>query len=261
MSVLRHELEEGGNKHFRISREQTGTNLESDPSHSKSGNLRNLNFNGRCEKMNSQSRLVQQAKCLKSKGKEDIYLDTLFRVHTTCILLSPPKTSLLLPMLPLYFPGFCSYSNCRLMSEDLELGAGGEVCIQNCSPGKENQRSPSPFKKCENFLERRKVLTPKTQQILADMQGLHTFFPSADSYYGNRCGGSSTHNVKLTHGPVTASEHIPPHTPKSAGYGSICTPIFIDKFLSQPSCGFKYYFVEPFCRAILVLMTSKFQLK
>ncbi|XP_055466097.1 lethal(3)malignant brain tumor-like protein 4 [Psammomys obesus] len=63
-------------------REQTQTNLESEPSHATSENLCNLNFNGKCEKANSQSRLVQQAKCLKIKGKEDIDLDNLFREYS-----------------------------------------------------------------------------------------------------------------------------------------------------------------------------------
>uniref|UniRef100_A0A8C2LT66 L3MBTL4 histone methyl-lysine binding protein n=1 Tax=Cricetulus griseus TaxID=10029 RepID=A0A8C2LT66_CRIGR len=63
-------------------REQTQTHLESDSSHSKSENLRDLNFNGQREEMNSQSRLVQQAKCLKIKGKEDIDLDNLFREYS-----------------------------------------------------------------------------------------------------------------------------------------------------------------------------------
>ncbi|KAL4682308.1 hypothetical protein H8959_001863, partial [Pygathrix nigripes] len=64
--------------HDRL-REQTQANLESDSSHSKSKNLCSLNFNGKHEKVNSQPRLVQQAKCLKIKGKEDIDLDNLFR--------------------------------------------------------------------------------------------------------------------------------------------------------------------------------------
>ncbi|XP_069324354.1 lethal(3)malignant brain tumor-like protein 4 isoform X1 [Eulemur rufifrons] len=60
-------------------REQTQANLESDSSHSKLKNLCSLKFNGKHEKVNSQPRLVQQAKCLKIKGKEDIDLDNLFR--------------------------------------------------------------------------------------------------------------------------------------------------------------------------------------
>ncbi|XP_042765858.1 lethal(3)malignant brain tumor-like protein 4 isoform X8 [Panthera leo] len=64
--------------HDRL-REQTQANLESDSSHSRSKNLCSLNFNGKHEKVNSQPRLVQQAKCLKIKGKEDIDLDNLFR--------------------------------------------------------------------------------------------------------------------------------------------------------------------------------------
>nr|XP_055093868.1 lethal(3)malignant brain tumor-like protein 4 isoform X5 [Symphalangus syndactylus] len=64
--------------HDRL-REQTQANLESDSSHSKSKSLCSLNFNGKHEKVNSQPRLVQQAKCLKIKGKEDIDLDNLFR--------------------------------------------------------------------------------------------------------------------------------------------------------------------------------------
>uniref|UniRef100_UPI0016592464 lethal(3)malignant brain tumor-like protein 4 n=1 Tax=Halichoerus grypus TaxID=9711 RepID=UPI0016592464 len=64
--------------HDRL-REQTQANLESDSSHLKSKNLCSLNFNGKHEKVNSQPRLVQQAKCLKIKGKEDIDLDNLFR--------------------------------------------------------------------------------------------------------------------------------------------------------------------------------------
>ncbi|VFV32392.1 lethal malignant brain tumor-like [Lynx pardinus] len=67
--------------HDRL-REQTQANLESDSSHSRSKNLCSLNFNGKHEKVNSQPRLVQQAKCLKIKGKEDIDLDNLFRVPT-----------------------------------------------------------------------------------------------------------------------------------------------------------------------------------
>ncbi|XP_031224514.1 lethal(3)malignant brain tumor-like protein 4 isoform X2 [Mastomys coucha] len=63
-------------------REQTQANLELDPSHSKSENPCDLNFNGKCEKTNSQCRLVQQAKCLKIKGKEDIDLDNLFREYS-----------------------------------------------------------------------------------------------------------------------------------------------------------------------------------
>uniref|UniRef100_A0A2I3FZU1 L3MBTL histone methyl-lysine binding protein 4 n=1 Tax=Nomascus leucogenys TaxID=61853 RepID=A0A2I3FZU1_NOMLE len=64
--------------HDRL-REQTQANLESDSSHSKSKSLCSLSFNGKHEKVNSQPRLVQQAKCLKIKGKEDIDLDNLFR--------------------------------------------------------------------------------------------------------------------------------------------------------------------------------------
>ncbi|XP_054099955.2 lethal(3)malignant brain tumor-like protein 4 isoform X4 [Callithrix jacchus] len=67
--------------HDRL-REQTQANLESDSSHSKSKNLCSLNFNGKHEKVNSQPRLVQQAKCLKIKGKEDIDLDNLFREYS-----------------------------------------------------------------------------------------------------------------------------------------------------------------------------------
>ncbi|XP_006524479.1 lethal(3)malignant brain tumor-like protein 4 isoform X1 [Mus musculus] len=63
-------------------REQTQANLELDPSHSKSENPCNLNVNGKCENANSQCRLVQQAKCLKIKGKEDIDLDNLFREYS-----------------------------------------------------------------------------------------------------------------------------------------------------------------------------------
>ncbi|XP_008832926.1 lethal(3)malignant brain tumor-like protein 4 [Nannospalax galili] len=63
-------------------REQTQTNLESDSSHTKSGNFCNLNFSGKYEKVNSQPRLVQQAKCLKIKGKEDTDLDNLFREYS-----------------------------------------------------------------------------------------------------------------------------------------------------------------------------------
>ncbi|XP_051046640.1 lethal(3)malignant brain tumor-like protein 4 [Phodopus roborovskii] len=63
-------------------REQTQTYLESYSSHSTLENLHNLNFNGKCEEMSSQSRLVQQAKCLKIvKGKEDIGLDNLYREY------------------------------------------------------------------------------------------------------------------------------------------------------------------------------------
>uniref|UniRef100_H0WTP8 L3MBTL histone methyl-lysine binding protein 4 n=1 Tax=Otolemur garnettii TaxID=30611 RepID=H0WTP8_OTOGA len=64
--------------HDRL-REQTQANLESDSSHSKSKNICSLSFNGKLGKVNSQPRLVQQAKCLKIKGKEDIDLDNLFR--------------------------------------------------------------------------------------------------------------------------------------------------------------------------------------
>nr|XP_054366579.1 lethal(3)malignant brain tumor-like protein 4 [Mirounga angustirostris] len=67
--------------HDRL-REQTQANLESDSSHLKSKNLCSLNFNGKHEKVNSQPRLVQQAKCLKIKGKEDIDLDNLFREYS-----------------------------------------------------------------------------------------------------------------------------------------------------------------------------------
>ncbi|GAB5579369.1 lethal(3)malignant brain tumor-like protein 4 isoform X1 [Prionailurus iriomotensis] len=67
--------------HDRL-REQTQANLESDSSHSRSKNLCSLNFNGKHEKVNSQPRLVQQAKCLKIKGKEDIDLDNLFREYS-----------------------------------------------------------------------------------------------------------------------------------------------------------------------------------
>ncbi|XP_048968861.1 lethal(3)malignant brain tumor-like protein 4 isoform X4 [Canis lupus baileyi] len=67
--------------HDRL-REQTQAHLESDSSHSKSKNLCSLSFNGKHEKVNSQPRLVQQAKCLKIKGKEDIDLDNLFREYS-----------------------------------------------------------------------------------------------------------------------------------------------------------------------------------
>uniref|UniRef100_A0A2K6EKM7 SAM domain-containing protein n=1 Tax=Propithecus coquereli TaxID=379532 RepID=A0A2K6EKM7_PROCO len=63
-------------------REETQANLESDSSYSKSKNLCSLKFNGKHEKVNSQPRLVQQAKCLKIKGKEDIDLDNLFREYS-----------------------------------------------------------------------------------------------------------------------------------------------------------------------------------
>ncbi|XP_058533013.1 lethal(3)malignant brain tumor-like protein 4 [Ochotona princeps] len=62
--------------HDRL-KEQTQANLESDSSQSKQKNLRSLNFNGK-----HQSRLVQQAKCLKIKEKEDIDLDKLFREYS-----------------------------------------------------------------------------------------------------------------------------------------------------------------------------------
>nr|XP_044999979.1 lethal(3)malignant brain tumor-like protein 4 isoform X1 [Jaculus jaculus] len=68
--------------HDRL-REQTQANLESDASHSKSENFFSLNFNGKHEKVNNiQPRLVQEAKCLKIKGKEDIDLDNLFREYS-----------------------------------------------------------------------------------------------------------------------------------------------------------------------------------
>ncbi|KAM9055314.1 lethal(3)malignant brain tumor-like protein 4 isoform 2-T2 [Megaptera novaeangliae] len=67
--------------HDRL-REQTQANVDLDSAHSKSKNLCSLKFNGKHEKGNSQSRLVQQAKCLKIKGKEDIDLDILFREHS-----------------------------------------------------------------------------------------------------------------------------------------------------------------------------------
>ncbi|XP_063555488.1 lethal(3)malignant brain tumor-like protein 4 isoform X7 [Gorilla gorilla gorilla] len=80
--------------HDRL-REQTQANLESDSSHSKSKSLCSLNFNGKHEKVNSQPRLVQQAKCLKIKGKEDIDLDNLFRAHLQpwqpCTFVSPRR--------------------------------------------------------------------------------------------------------------------------------------------------------------------------
>uniref|UniRef100_A0A8C9PZR8 L3MBTL histone methyl-lysine binding protein 4 n=1 Tax=Spermophilus dauricus TaxID=99837 RepID=A0A8C9PZR8_SPEDA len=64
--------------HDRL-REQTQAHLEADSSYSKLKNLYSLNFNGKHETVNSQPRHVQQAKCLKIKGKEDIDLDNLFR--------------------------------------------------------------------------------------------------------------------------------------------------------------------------------------
>nr|XP_040126451.1 lethal(3)malignant brain tumor-like protein 4 [Ictidomys tridecemlineatus] len=67
--------------HDRL-REQTQAHLEADSSHSKLKNLYSLNFNGKHETVNSQPRLVQQAKCLKIKGKEDIDLDNLFREYS-----------------------------------------------------------------------------------------------------------------------------------------------------------------------------------
>ncbi|KAF6088220.1 L3MBTL histone methyl-lysine binding protein 4 [Phyllostomus discolor] len=64
--------------HDRL-REQTQENLESDSSHLKLENLCSLNFSGKHEQANSQPRLVQQAKCLKIKEKEDFDWDKLFR--------------------------------------------------------------------------------------------------------------------------------------------------------------------------------------
>lgn len=63
-------------------KEQTQANLELDSSHLKLKNLCSFNFSGKHEKVNSQPRLVQQAKCLKIKGKEDIDLDNLFREYS-----------------------------------------------------------------------------------------------------------------------------------------------------------------------------------
>ncbi|KAM9632885.1 LOW QUALITY PROTEIN: lethal(3)malignant brain tumor-like protein 4 [Trichechus inunguis] len=60
-------------------REQTQENVKLDSSPSKSNNPCSLNLTGKHEKVNSQPRLVQQAKCLKIKGKEDTDLDNLFR--------------------------------------------------------------------------------------------------------------------------------------------------------------------------------------
>ncbi|XP_066103412.1 lethal(3)malignant brain tumor-like protein 4 isoform X1 [Saccopteryx bilineata] len=62
-------------------REQTQANLESDSSYLKLKNLCSLNFSRKHEKAESQPRLVQQAKCLKIKEKEDIDLDNLFREY------------------------------------------------------------------------------------------------------------------------------------------------------------------------------------
>ncbi|XP_051707367.2 lethal(3)malignant brain tumor-like protein 4 isoform X2 [Oryctolagus cuniculus] len=67
--------------HDRL-RELTQANFESESSHSKQKNLCSLSFNGKHEKVNSQPRLVQQAKSLKIKGKEDIDLDNLFREYS-----------------------------------------------------------------------------------------------------------------------------------------------------------------------------------
>ncbi|KAM5219561.1 LOW QUALITY PROTEIN: lethal(3)malignant brain tumor-like protein 4 [Hipposideros larvatus] len=61
--------------------EQTQANLELDSSHSKLKNPCSFNFSGKHEKVNSQPRLVQQAKCLKIQGKDDIDLDNLFREY------------------------------------------------------------------------------------------------------------------------------------------------------------------------------------
>ncbi|KAF6088212.1 L3MBTL histone methyl-lysine binding protein 4 [Phyllostomus discolor] len=66
--------------HDRL-REQTQENLESDSSHLKLENLCSLNFSGKHEQANSQPRLVQQAKCLKIKEKEDFDWDKLFREY------------------------------------------------------------------------------------------------------------------------------------------------------------------------------------
>ncbi|XP_055994412.1 lethal(3)malignant brain tumor-like protein 4 [Sorex fumeus] len=64
-------------------RVQAQENVELDSSHSKSKNLCSLNFNGQHEKMESPPKLVQQAKCLKIKGKEEIDIANLFREYTT----------------------------------------------------------------------------------------------------------------------------------------------------------------------------------
>ncbi|XP_007487751.1 lethal(3)malignant brain tumor-like protein 4 isoform X1 [Monodelphis domestica] len=62
---------------------ETQANFVSDSSQSKLKGLCSVNFNGKHEKLNSKLRLVQQAKCLKIKGKEDIDLDNLFREYST----------------------------------------------------------------------------------------------------------------------------------------------------------------------------------
>ncbi|KAM4841125.1 lethal(3)malignant brain tumor-like protein 4 isoform 1-T1 [Thomomys bottae] len=59
-------------------REQT----QADASHSTLKSLCGLNFNGKHAKVNTQSRVVQQAKGLKIKGKEDVDLDHLFREYS-----------------------------------------------------------------------------------------------------------------------------------------------------------------------------------
>ncbi|XP_072460373.1 lethal(3)malignant brain tumor-like protein 4 isoform X2 [Notamacropus eugenii] len=69
-------------------RKETQANFVSDSSHSKLKGLCSVNFNGKHGKLNSKLRLVQQAKCLTIKGKEDIDLDNLFREY------SPESTQL-----------------------------------------------------------------------------------------------------------------------------------------------------------------------
>ncbi|XP_053769395.1 lethal(3)malignant brain tumor-like protein 4 [Desmodus rotundus] len=66
--------------HNRL-REQTQENSESDSSHLKMKNLCSWNFSGKHGQANSQPRLVQQAKCLKIKEKEDFDWDKLFREY------------------------------------------------------------------------------------------------------------------------------------------------------------------------------------
>ncbi|XP_028920308.1 lethal(3)malignant brain tumor-like protein 4 [Ornithorhynchus anatinus] len=63
--------------------EQAQANSVPDAPHSKHKDLSNLNINGRHKKTSNEPSLVQQAKCLKMKGKEDIDLDNLLGEDST----------------------------------------------------------------------------------------------------------------------------------------------------------------------------------
>ncbi|XP_012882589.1 PREDICTED: lethal(3)malignant brain tumor-like protein 4 [Dipodomys ordii] len=96
-------------------KEQTQAPLESDASRSTLKNLSGLNFNGKHAKVNSQPRLVQQAKCLKIKGKEDVDLENLFREYSVEQTQQPLHQSIFMSTHPFRDISLGREQHCKLL--------------------------------------------------------------------------------------------------------------------------------------------------